>query len=422
MAIIKNAKNINIVVKDNYTSISKVSYEESEEVIVEALKENLEFSSQKKVVKQGFGKESEKEEDKKLEESKLLEIKNEQDTFVPFGIPDFRNNKENDKIKFKVIVKEGTFEKLSFKIKNECTEIYSEEIDKSLKKGDIHPIEWNGFSNDKIYDSTWFINDKLIAEVTDGTTTSQVKINGEHNNKKVKWVDVQIDDNSRKIDVTLRINLKEGKVGKNVVKTFNDLVLLAQEGLIKYWGRNKTRTIGNSIKINENEYEIFINSVNTEINSMPELNVYASTTDYGRSRNWWASRKLFYNDGEMYSLFDKYSRDPKFVGRIFPISKTEGQILDEKEYIHTSAHEIGHEILQVFGGQNNYSYVHKDTSTLLSQKTKDDSSIPSGEKDLMKYYIEDNFVYRKESNFYNESIADEKDVLGLIWCSKLKIK
>ncbi|MCX8523664.1 hypothetical protein OF897_06980 [Chryseobacterium formosus] len=66
MAIIKNAKNINIQVKNEYKSISKVSYEESEEVIIDALNENLELSSQKRVVKQGFGKES-KDDDNKYE-------------------------------------------------------------------------------------------------------------------------------------------------------------------------------------------------------------------------------------------------------------------------------------------------------------------------------------------------------------------
>lgn len=62
MAIVKKAKNINIQVANNYTSLCKVSYEESEEVIMEATKGNLNLSSQKRVIMQGFGKESEKEE------------------------------------------------------------------------------------------------------------------------------------------------------------------------------------------------------------------------------------------------------------------------------------------------------------------------------------------------------------------------
>ncbi|MFC6269827.1 peptidoglycan recognition protein family protein [Frigoriflavimonas asaccharolytica] len=70
MAIIKKAKNINIQVANNYTSISKISHEQSEEVIMEATVGNLELSSQKRAIMQGFGKDSEKnkhETDNKVE-------------------------------------------------------------------------------------------------------------------------------------------------------------------------------------------------------------------------------------------------------------------------------------------------------------------------------------------------------------------
>ncbi|KIA84139.1 DUF3289 family protein [Kaistella jeonii] len=73
MAIFKKANNINIQVVNNYTSISKVSHEESEEVIIEATKGNLEFSSQKRAVLQGFGKEGIKEEECK---EGIIKIKN----------------------------------------------------------------------------------------------------------------------------------------------------------------------------------------------------------------------------------------------------------------------------------------------------------------------------------------------------------
>ena len=72
MAIIKKAKNINIQVANNYTSISKISHEECEEVIIEATKKNLELSSQKRAILQGFGKDSEKNE--KKENGEIIEI------------------------------------------------------------------------------------------------------------------------------------------------------------------------------------------------------------------------------------------------------------------------------------------------------------------------------------------------------------
>ncbi|QIY91205.1 hypothetical protein [Chryseobacterium gallinarum] len=56
MAIIKNAKNINIQVANHYTSLSKISHEEAQQVIIEATKQNLELSSQKRAIMQGFGR------------------------------------------------------------------------------------------------------------------------------------------------------------------------------------------------------------------------------------------------------------------------------------------------------------------------------------------------------------------------------
>ena len=56
MGIFKKANNIYITVRDTYTSISGSSYEEAEEVIIEATNGDLELVSQKKVVMQGLGK------------------------------------------------------------------------------------------------------------------------------------------------------------------------------------------------------------------------------------------------------------------------------------------------------------------------------------------------------------------------------
>lgn len=56
MGIFKRANNIYITVRDTYTSIGGTSYEEAEEVIIEATNGDLELVSQKKVVMQGLGK------------------------------------------------------------------------------------------------------------------------------------------------------------------------------------------------------------------------------------------------------------------------------------------------------------------------------------------------------------------------------
>ena len=58
MGIFKKANNIYITVRDTYTSISGSSYEEAEEVIIEATNGDLELVSQKKVIMQGLGNNS----------------------------------------------------------------------------------------------------------------------------------------------------------------------------------------------------------------------------------------------------------------------------------------------------------------------------------------------------------------------------
>ena len=62
MGIFKKANNIYITVRDTYTSISGSSYEEAEEVIIEATNGDLELVSQKKVVMQGLGNNSDTQE------------------------------------------------------------------------------------------------------------------------------------------------------------------------------------------------------------------------------------------------------------------------------------------------------------------------------------------------------------------------
>ena len=53
MGIFKRANNIYITVRDTYTSIGGTSYEEAEEVIIEATNGDLDLFRQKKVLKQG---------------------------------------------------------------------------------------------------------------------------------------------------------------------------------------------------------------------------------------------------------------------------------------------------------------------------------------------------------------------------------
>ncbi|WP_314056849.1 hypothetical protein [Capnocytophaga gingivalis] len=73
MGIFKKANNIYITVRDTYTSISGSSYEEAEEVIIEATNGDLELVSQKKVIMQGLGNNSDTQEtEEQREEEKVI--------------------------------------------------------------------------------------------------------------------------------------------------------------------------------------------------------------------------------------------------------------------------------------------------------------------------------------------------------------
>ncbi len=115
---------------------------------------------------------------------------------------------------------------------------------------------------------------------------------------------------------------------------------------------------------------------------------------------WELSRRLFYKVGFLKYQDWFYQREKD----------------SEIDFIETSAHEIGHEVLLAYGGQT-YSKKHKGTSSIGQSVTNKDRYPKTAEIDLMKYY-DGNYPY----DFYQRRIASEKDLLGLIWLAKLELK
>jgi len=332
-------------------------------------------------------------------------------------------------------VKENAAEKMVVEILDNGKPYYKEEItDSSMMTIGDHQWEWDGFDHSGILSTEFLKSTGIEAQVTvwyKGKEELDVISLKKIKHCEVDWVDVDIHRNTKRIEVTLRVNLKERRIDKTVNKTFSELSQLTIDGIKEYWGRNSTRIInGKSINYSGVDYEVFINPINTKKKAMPRLGVVALKNKDGRSRNWWGSRKLFYNEDSAFDIFQKVN---KKYG-IQPISKAAGLMIDELDFKHTAAHEIGHEILQAFGGKNNYSYIHKGTSTLFTQKTKSKSTLPSSsEFDLMKYFADDYFVDRVGyidsrgnkvlgNEFFRRSVASEIDVLGLIWLTKMKVR
>ena len=397
-------------------------------------------------------------------------------SFVPFGIVSFDGTPQRGYINFPYTVSGADAKKIVIQIRDGSTEIYKEEITNpdKLKKGERYTWSWHGFDNNGILDTakltqTKNLNCKITAISPKGNTyfkTIDFKLSYE----KVNWVDVRIDRPNKRIDVTLRIHLRDGGselkgiimegsfaennpmyprenlitksaldyYGKPRITTqqrsFEQLRDLALRGIEKHWSRNTSNKEGKSISIEYQKYQVFVKAIASDKGMVAPKIVYQSNCEKGRSRNWEASRILYFSEGYLYRSdwgdFNNNTiiyRDRGWYYRSEDKMEERGTfILSQpliEDFMMTAAHEIGHEILVSFGGfaAHIHSKTHKGTSTLLTQKTIEDeknlskTNYPStGEIDLMKYY----------SNYYEieRTVASEFDVIHLIGLTKMKVE
>jgi len=340
-----------------------------------------------------------------IENQAEIEIKISKGTFLPLGITDSKGKIENKIIAFEIKVKKGNVKIFLFCIRHNGRIVFSKKIIKTINSGQNIIIEWDGFSNSKIYDSSIFVDGELTVEIIGKKVIAKDVIKSKY--QKAKWVDVKIDNNFNKIDVTLRVNLKDGgRIGNDIPKySFSDLEIMTLEGLKTYWSRNKTRSAlvpaTDFVIINGKEYLVTVNPINVKENAMDDISlIYNSTTDWKRSCN----------PGSITGVLS-------FFANIFIPERVvyNSQQRNEERYFKlTSAHEIGHEIIKTFGGEE-YSYAHEGSSTLLTQKQKINPLPITGENNLMEYYNDGYYDY-------DRTLATEKDVLGLIWCSIIKVR
>ncbi|MCS3868592.1 hypothetical protein J3D55_001508 [Chryseobacterium ginsenosidimutans] len=424
-------------------------------------------------------------------------------TVVPFGILDFEGNYENANFAFNYSLSLSNIDTLEFKILNEDGStlyaitnlpefvvtarrlpLLAEDIIKQkLQYNPLKPVNvwdwksvfdpynitsgdytkigsyiifWDGFDNNGIYDSTKFNDKKLkaviIAKKNGKEKTKEVEFST--NYEKVDWVDVKIDKNNKRIDTTLRVNLKDGGAeglecssyltgardethweercpwdkipkkdiiaGKSPIKertrSFGDLEKLALDGLNYHWGRNKNHAAAKDVKIIGEGYEVYVSTINTQEKSMDDVSlIYNTNGAWKRSGNpgsftlnpitWIGNlisrEAICYNVGYLKGNTWRYREEMN----------------EDIDFKFTSAHEIGHEILKSFGGTG-YSYGHKGSVNVVTQSMKDNApEYPSsGEIDIMPYYPSDPPI-----SIYNRYAAAEKDVLSLIWLTKIKI-
>ena len=440
-------------------------------------------------------------------------------TVVPMGILDFENKYENAFFAFEYTLSSNDIDQLTLDIIDENDKIIYREINlpeiiisaskkenvrTSLEKGlkeflkregkpsriwewmkvyrdfnipkndytkpGHYILFWDGFDDEGIYDSSIFDKKTFRARLTgikgEKKKTAEVSFRTEY--AEVNWVDVRIDQNNKRIDTTLRVNLKDGgaeglscssktvrksdyeeaaqrmevpnpieedftltfcdwykipqkdikKYKKEPIKertrSFEDLERLALEGISYHWGRNRNHAVAQNVKINSEKYEVFVNPINTQNKAMDDVSLI-----YNTNNDWMRSGNPGTVTGFISAVGNIFSREAVCynVGYIKDSNgwKYRDEQYEDVNFKLTAAHEIGHEILKAFGDVY-YSYGHKNTVNTVTQEIKDGTpEYPStGEIDLMKYY----------QNYYDipRTIASETDVLGLLWLTKINVK
>lgn len=399
-----------------------------------------------------------------------IKRKTNKNTFVPLGVPAYSGTKENEFIEFEIEVSQNAIDSFIIEIEQGGTTIYTVNsgtngLPKTYGVGK-HIFKWDGFDKNGIYDSTSFLNGKLKAIVKGKFNGKEKKADtGEFSfeYKEVKWVDTKIDKNTNRIDITLRVNLKDGgakgidcyekdtdpdpklripvKVcpwdkipksrikyyGKTPIKTraksFTDLEQLAIDGLNYHWGRNQNHFIAKNASINGTQYEVYVNTINTKVDAMDDVSlVFNTNNSWMRSGNPGTvedpisfvgnivSREaICYNVG-----YIKYSDD-------WGYNNLNGENIEFKD---TSAHEIGHTILKAYGGTF-YSYGHKGSVNTVTQSRKPSApKIPiKGEIDIMPYYNNNSLGNEySQKDYHKRRVASKKDVLSLVWLTKIELK
>ena len=375
--------------------------------------------------------------------------------------------------------------------------------DKHLKQGS-HIIKWDGFNDEGTLNTADLLGSlrfQISVVGSDGviSVVSSKEVTTEKIEPAAKWVKAIITntDSTKNIDVSININLIDGGENGltcNTVKNttsyspntglpatfeekiicdwdlvpvsevtssrkliqsriidgvnvdFNYLSKLAIDGVSKYWSRNGTRD--NGITIDMDNFKVKTQAKNTSMKppySLDDISLIFNTNGkWGRSGN----------PGSTYGVVSGTTRAiDKVVNMIQQITYNVGHTrMDSNwyydsrsnadiEFSETSAHELGHEIIQAFGGDI-YSYQHKGSSYLtqeikpttspkrswydclpirreylqvkdLMKEVKGENAPTSGEQDLMKYY--------HGSKDFSRIVAAEDDVKGLIWLTGIKI-
>lgn len=303
----------------------------------------------------------------------------------------------------------------------------------TFNEGDIVILEWDGFIDDV------YANRALLAGVdlkvyatdlsTNDTTNETKKVVFKFKNKD--WIDINIDRKSKKITMKIRVNIsklqwkvlntkvvdsKSLKAGKPLIRqsdmhkylTNDEVEMLLKKGINRYWSRHHNTINSKPLDINikGNKYQVFTQCEITDRNSMPKVDIVFNTNKYSaRSRNWEASRIVYYNVGY---IRRQYTNGKKYWAYIEKYDAVE-------DFERVLAHEIGHDLLLAYGGHG-YSKSHKGSSTVTTQSPNGTYQHVGSEYDLMQYSN-----LNVPDDYFKKVVASEEDVRGLLAISKLTL-
>ncbi|MBK5145470.1 hypothetical protein I2494_17440 [Budviciaceae bacterium BWR-B9] len=291
--------------------------------------------------------------------------------------------------------------------------IHQEQDTYHFRSPGCHLWFWDGYSDAGIMDTQTLKHSDLRLRLVASRASEHFIVEYPFQGKArhVDWVDVRVDRINRQVDVLTRLSFSDGgsrgRVSDFPCPDYSTLAAMAGEGVELYWSRNGHRAggIGNGIQTEQGLFSVTVVADWHTKPGMPDFKLIGSLSErFGRSTSLKGFRRIFYNQG----FYAKHIT-----------GQTNLNHFCELNFKMTAAHEIGHIILDRYGAGSfpDYSWSHKGTSTVLTQRAKRGVMMPlQGEIDLMKYA--DARVNRvTPADRFLRSVAASEDVKGLIWLS-----
>lgn len=231
---------------------------------------------------------------------------------TPLDIPDFEEmmsgggTKNTEKIDFLITNNGDEPDGLTLEVLDGKTLIYSEHKTSELYEPGAHHWSWDGYSNKGVLDTKVLKSPALLVRLIALLDGQMSKVDYVLDNaaEKEDWVDVEVNKNTRSVDIQWRVGFEDGGIsGSNTTLKpvgYDDLQRIAKSGIEFYWSRNGSRGggIGDCITTNKGNYKAsVVVTINTEP-MMPEFDLIENLdSEYGRSTSLAGFRKVNHNLG-----------------------------------------------------------------------------------------------------------------------------